>query len=463
MSESKDEEDNNNKSNKLDTKDNEDFKNSPVSASTVTPPPTVLKKSSSTPSSDNFTTRGQISPTPTPYYTGEYYTGNNDYKMTPHMRIDDDRRIPIVDISDDEKDDREVKMKNGKRFGPLIIWEINAWCNFVMLFGCGTLLFFYFKSSIQSDYVQFAKIVIIIFLIIELMVRIINLLQMNYYDYNFGLGDCLGILFIKKESYLIFSNKWIELSQIIRLADIADNTCFIIPTLFLLHIILYYLIHREDPKDTSYDIDSICKYMEIILSFPAIILVITRIWFIIKTIDYAKKVDDDDDDYRDRSDCCNNNGNFDCGRCDCYWYGYSDHGHGGDSCGDCCGAFCECCGNCYEATCNACGNCCGAFCECCGNCCEATCNGCRNCSEAFCDACGNCCEASCDACGNCCGASCDACGNCCGAFCDACGPFYEVLGSICGPFCEVLGSICEAGGSIFEVLISICCCCCICE
>ncbi|POG63890.1 hypothetical protein GLOIN_2v519004 [Rhizophagus irregularis DAOM 181602=DAOM 197198] len=171
MSESKDEEDNNNKSNKLDTKDNEDFKNSPVSASTVTPPPTVLKKSSSTPSSDNFTTRGQISPTPTPYYTGEYYTGNNDYKMTPHMRIDDDRRIPIVDISDDEKDDREVKMKNGKRFGPLIIWEINAWCNFVMLFGCGTLLFFYFKSSIQSDYVQFAKIVIIIFLIIELMLR----------------------------------------------------------------------------------------------------------------------------------------------------------------------------------------------------------------------------------------------------------------------------------------------------
>lgn len=54
-----------------------------------------------------------------------------------------------------------------------------------------------FKSSIQSDYVQFAKIVIIIFLIIELMVRIINLLQMNYYDYNFGLGDCLGILFSK--------------------------------------------------------------------------------------------------------------------------------------------------------------------------------------------------------------------------------------------------------------------------
>lgn len=158
MSESKEEEDSN-KSTKLDTKDNEDFKNSPVSASTVTPPPTVLKKSS-TPSSDKFKTRGQIPPTPTPtskYYTGEYYTGNNDYKITPHMRIDDDQRKLIVDISDDEKDDREVKMKNGKRFGPLIIWEINAWCNFVMLFGCGTLLFFYFKVKvlILIDFVVF--------------------------------------------------------------------------------------------------------------------------------------------------------------------------------------------------------------------------------------------------------------------------------------------------------------------
>lgn len=191
---------------------------------------------------------------------------------------------------------------------------------------------------------------------------------------------------VKKESYLIFSSKWIELSQVIRLADIADNTCFIIPTLFLLHIILYYLIHREDPKDISYDINNICKYMEIILSFPAIILVITRIWFIIKTIDYAKKVDDDDD-YYDRSDCCNNrnNRNYDGGGCNCYWYGYSDN-NGGDCSNDCC--------------------------NCCGNCCEAFCNGCRNCSETFCDACGNCCGAFCDVCGNCCGAFCSFCGIC---------------------------------------------------
>jgi hypothetical protein len=146
MSESKEEE-YNNKSTKLDTKDD---KNSLIITSTVTPPPTVLKKSS-TPSSDNFKTRGQISPTPK-YYTGEYYTGNNDYKITPQMRIDDDQRIPIVDISDDEKDDREVKIKNGKRFGPSIIWEINAWCNFVMLFGCGALLFFYFKVKKVFDF-----------------------------------------------------------------------------------------------------------------------------------------------------------------------------------------------------------------------------------------------------------------------------------------------------------------------
>ncbi|GBC10019.1 hypothetical protein RclHR1_09290002 [Rhizophagus clarus] len=424
MSESKEEEDNN-KSSKLNTKDDEDLRNSPVFTSTVTPPPTVLKKLP-TPSSDNFKTRGQTSSTITPihqYYIGEYYTGNKDYKITPHMRIDDDQRIPIVDISDDEKDDRVVKIKNRRRYGPSIIWEINAWCNFVMLFGCGALLFFYFKSSIQSDYVQMAKIFIIIFLILELIVRIINLLQMKYYDYNFGLGDCLGILLIKKESYLIFSSKWIELSQVIKLADTADDTCFIIPALFLLHIILYFLIRREDPKDTSYVNDNICHYMEIILSFPATILVITRIWFIIKTIDYAKKVDDDDDDH---NDCCNNCGNgddWDCS-CYCYWYGNNQYrGEDCDSSGNCCDVLCNDCENCCGACCNGCVNCCDAFCNGYGNCCDAFCNGCVNCCEVFCSGCGNClgdcCEASCDICGHCCDGGCD-CGDCgdCGDCCD---------------------------------------------
>ena len=88
--------------------------------------------------------------------------------------------------------------------------------------------------------------------------------------------------------------------------------CFMIPTLFFLHTITCYMVYREDPTDASCAVDDICKVMEIILSFPAFTLVITRIWFIVKTVDYARKVDEDDeydDEYEDYCcdcDCCCN-------------------------------------------------------------------------------------------------------------------------------------------------------------
>ncbi|CAI2163637.1 12428_t:CDS:2 [Funneliformis geosporum] len=196
------------------------------------------------------------------------------YLPSSYINIDiENDRIPMVDIDDYEKDLGDDKIK---KFGPLIMWIINALCNFIMLFGCGLLLYFYYKSSVQSSYVTLAKAYIIVFFVIEIIVRTINLLQMKYYDLNFVFYNGLGVLCFKKESYLAFSTEWIEVSQIIRLADTADNTCFIIPSLFLLHLITYYMVYKDDPISVA--VDNTCKIMEIFLSFPAIILVITRIW-----------------------------------------------------------------------------------------------------------------------------------------------------------------------------------------
>ncbi|RIA79923.1 hypothetical protein C1645_27889 [Glomus cerebriforme] len=297
-----------------------------------------------------------------------------------------------------------------------------------------------FQSSVQSDYVLFAKIFIIIFLIIELLVRIINLLQMKNYDSYFDFGDCLGILCIKKESYLVFSSEWIELSQIIKLADIADDTCFIIPTLFLLHIIIYFIVHKEDPTDTSYSVDNICKYMEIILSLPAMILVMTRIWFIIKTIDYARKVDDDDDngecdiDDWDWDCCCGNGGHRHHHHHHHHYYYYYDD--------DCCRHSCECCGDCCNYSFG--GGLSEDCCKLCGNCCEGISNILNSCYcylESCCNSCGNCCDDNgfldncCDICGILCcckGDGCDGCNcdGCDGDGCDDCN-IFELLFCCC--------------------------------
>ncbi|CAG8507698.1 3304_t:CDS:2 [Funneliformis mosseae] len=186
-----------------------------------------------------------------PYYRKQMYLPSS------YVKIDiENEKIPMVDIDDYEKDLGDDKIR---KFGPLIMWNINALCNFIMLLGCGILLYFYYKSSVQSGYVILAKAYIIVFFVIEMIVRIINLLQMKYYDLYFVFCNGLGILCFKKESYLAFSTEWIEVSQIIKLADTADNTCFIIPSLFLLHLITYYMISRDDPTDTTSVANLVCN------------------------------------------------------------------------------------------------------------------------------------------------------------------------------------------------------------
>ena len=140
MSESTEKEEDN-KSFKLDVKDDED-----VTTQTVTPPPPTALKKSPPPSFDSAKKR--FFPTPTPIYTpSQYYVTSQMYDptLTSHVGIDDDQKIPIVDIGDGGIDVKEEKIKNGKRFGPLIMWQANACCNFIMLFGCGILLIRYFK------------------------------------------------------------------------------------------------------------------------------------------------------------------------------------------------------------------------------------------------------------------------------------------------------------------------------
>ncbi|KAF0409674.1 hypothetical protein F8M41_008343 [Gigaspora margarita] len=129
------------------------------------------------------------------------------------------------------------------------LWALTALANLGIVIGCGFLVYYYINSSIQSIYENIAKYVIIVYLVLE-------------------------VLLFKKEGYILFGRVRLTDDQIVKLANAADSTCFIIMTLFIIHI---WLIEKESNPIFNTEIRS--RQIEIYLAIPITYITFMRIWF----------------------------------------------------------------------------------------------------------------------------------------------------------------------------------------
>ncbi|CAG8593714.1 4957_t:CDS:2, partial [Dentiscutata heterogama] len=186
-----------------------------------------------------------------------YGTGYDNLLMgPPHNRGARPRRLQDRSFS------RGIFMK--------FLWALTALANLGIVIGCGFLVYYYINSSIQSIYEIIAKYVIILYLVLEGVFRLVNAFQIHdFTEGRFRLHEGILVLLC----YLLFGRVQLTDSQIIKLANAADSTCFIIMTLFAMHL---WLIEKE--SNPIFSTERRSRRIEVYLAVPIIYITFMRIW-----------------------------------------------------------------------------------------------------------------------------------------------------------------------------------------